>query len=37
MSLLKMRGSAHDRMVRSYDITETGLQVGEPYDGPLEI
>lgn len=37
LSLLKMRGSAHDRTVRGYEISDSGLHIGEPYDGPLEI
>jgi circadian clock protein KaiC len=37
LTLLKMRGSAHDRTVRGYDIDATGLHIGDPYDEALEI
>ena len=35
LTLLKMRGSAHDNAVRSYVITSNGLQIGEHYDGDV--
>jgi len=31
--VLKMRGSAHDEQIRSFTITETGMQVGDPFAG----
>jgi circadian clock protein KaiC len=37
LSLLKMRGSPHDRTVRSYEINDSGLHVLGEYDGSLEI
>jgi circadian clock protein KaiC len=37
LALLKMRGSAHDHTVRSYEIDGAGLHIGDPHDGTLEI
>lgn len=33
LTVLKMRGSAHDGSIRRYEITSGGLQVGEVFDG----
>ncbi len=38
MSVVKVRGSAHSKEIRTYEITKTGIAVGEPlthYDGLL--
>lgn len=38
MSVVKVRGSAHSKEIRTFQITETGIAVGEPlahYDGLL--
>jgi circadian clock protein KaiC len=38
MSIVKVRGSAHSKEIRAYEITKTGLVLGEPlstYDGLL--
>ena len=38
MSVVKVRGSAHSKEIRSFEITRTGIAVGEPlrnYDGLL--
>ena len=32
-TVLKMRGSAHDRRVREYRITADGMEIGEPIEG----
>jgi circadian clock protein KaiC len=33
IAILKMRGSAHAREIRSFSIEQNGLQVGEPFTG----
>ena len=38
MSVVKVRGSAHSKEIRTYEITKTGIVIGEPlsrYDGLL--
>ena len=38
MSVVKVRGSAHSKEIRTFEITNTGIAVGEPlahYDGLL--
>src|SRR5688500_12195789 len=38
MSVVKVRGSAHSKEIRTYEITRTGIAIGEPlvhYDGLL--
>jgi circadian clock protein KaiC len=38
MSVVKVRGSAHSKEIRAFEITKTGIVVGEPlasYDGLL--
>lgn len=38
MSVVKVRGSAHSKEIRTYEITRTGIAVGQPlsrYDGLL--
>ena len=38
MSVVKVRGSAHSKEIRAYEITNTGIAIGEPlsaYDGLL--
>jgi circadian clock protein KaiC len=37
MSLLKMRGTAHDHDVRSYRITDQGLIIGEPFSAMSHV
>ena len=33
VTLLKMRGTAHDNVIHSYEITSEGFQMGPPYNG----
>ena len=33
LTLLKMRGTAHDNSIRSYRVTDHGIEIGEPFDG----
>ena len=33
ITVLKMRGSDHDRRIREFHITDQGLKVGEPISG----
>lgn len=37
LTVLKMRGTAHDHSVRRYVIDDSGLQVGDPFDRVIEI
>jgi circadian clock protein KaiC len=37
VTLLKMRGSAHENSVRSYRITDSGLEMGGPFDEVVDI
>ena len=37
LSMLKMRGSAHDRRVRELVVDDTGLHIGEPFEGDTGI
>ncbi|GAC1444620.1 MAG: circadian clock protein KaiC [Mycobacteriales bacterium] len=37
MTLLKMRGSAHDTSVRRYTITSEGMQIGAPLESPVAL
>jgi circadian clock protein KaiC len=37
MTVLKMRGSAHNQAVRQYDITSSGMEIGEPYAAVIEL
>ena len=37
LAILKLRGTRHDRAVHSYDIDDSGLQLGEPLDVPANI
>lgn len=37
VTLMKMRGSAHDPSVRSYTITAQGMQVGPAYEGSVVL
>jgi circadian clock protein KaiC len=33
LTVLKMRGSMHDKMIRRFEIDERGLHIGEPFEG----
>ena len=37
MSILKLRGTEHDRSIRSFRITGAGLEIGEPLDVPANM
>jgi circadian clock protein KaiC len=37
ITLLKMRGSAHENAVREYTISSHGLQIGEPFAGQVTL
>jgi len=37
ISILKMRGSDHDKSIREYKIKQGGLEVGEPFAGVLGL
>ena len=37
LMILKMRGSNHDKAIRSYEIREKGLHIGEPFHGVTGI
>lgn len=37
IAVLKMRGSMHDKEIRSYEITEKGMQIGKPFRNVVGI
>ncbi|MEQ8847686.1 circadian clock protein KaiC [Botrimarina sp.] len=37
LTVLKMRGSAHDKSIRRFEITGEGMKIGEPFNTPSGI